>query len=90
MTKAEFIKAVAKRTGTTQSAAEEFVFASIDIIQKELSEGGSVDFTGFGKFYVKTRPEHEGKNPATGEAIVIPETNVPGFKPGKILKESVN
>lgn len=90
MTKSEFIKEIASRTNTTQNAAEEFVFAAIDTIQNELSEGGSVDFTGFGKFYVRTRAEREGTNPATGEAITIPETVVPVFKPGKLLKEAVN
>ena len=90
MTKSEFVKAVAKRTGTTQSDAEEFVFASIDIIQKELAEGGSVDFPGFGKFYVRERAEREGKVPGTGEIVIIPAATVPGFKPGKLLKEAVN
>ena len=90
MTKSEFVKEIASRTNTTQSVAEEFVFAAIDTIQRELSEGGSVDFTGFGKFYVRTRAEREGKNPATGESILIPETVVPVFKPGKLLKEAVN
>lgn len=90
MNKSEFIKAVAERTGKTQRETEDFVFAAMDVVKTELTEGGSVDFTGFGKFCVKVRPERQGKNPATGETITIPEANVPAFKPGKILKEAVN
>ena len=90
MTKSEFIKEIASRTNTTQNAAEEFVFAAIDTIQNELSEGGSVDFTGFGKFYVRTRAEREGTNPATGEAMEFAASNTPVFKAGKAFKEKVN
>ena len=89
MNKAEFVKAVAKRTGVTQNTAEEFVFAFQEIVREELAAGGTVDFTGFGKFYVKTRAERQGTNPATGEIMTIPETNVPGFKAGKILREAI-
>ena len=89
MNKGEFVREVAERTGTTVGTAEEFVYAAIDIIQRELRDGNSVEFSGFGKFYVRTRAEREGRNPGTGEAITIPETNVPVFKPGKLLKDAV-
>ncbi|MBQ9412374.1 MAG: HU family DNA-binding protein [Oscillospiraceae bacterium] len=89
MNKTEFIRAVAKRTGSTQRAAEDFIFAYQEVIREELSAGGSVDFTGFGRYYVKTRSERQGKNPSTGEVMVIPEAKVPSFKPGKILRDAV-
>ena len=89
MNKGEFVREVAERTGTTVGTAEEFVYAAIDIIQRELRDGNSVEFSGFGKFYVRTRAEREGRNPGTGEVITIPETNVPVFKPGKLLKDAV-
>ena len=90
MTKSEFIKAVAERMNTTQKQTEEFVYAAGEVIKAALSEGDSIDFTGYGKFYVKLRPERLGKSPQNGEVIVIPETNVPAFRPGKILKDAVN
>ena len=66
MNKSEFIKAVASRMNTTQKQTEEFVYAAGEVIKFALSEGDSVDFTGFGKFYVKLRPERQGKSPVTG------------------------
>ena len=44
---------------------------------------------GFGSFDLRKRKEREGRNPATGDVITIPEANVPVFKPGKKLKELV-
>jgi DNA-binding protein HU-alpha len=45
---------------------------------------------GFGSFVQKHRPERQGKNPQTGEAITIKASNSVGFKPGKALKDAVN
>ncbi|WP_161953012.1 HU family DNA-binding protein, partial [Escherichia coli] len=46
--------------------------------------------TGFGTFHVKERAARTGRNPQTGENIQIAAANIPGFKAGKGLKDSVN
>ena len=53
-------------------------------------EDGKVQIVGFGTFEVKERAEREGRNPATGQAMVIPATKTPKFKAGKALKDAVN
>ena len=90
MNKNEYIKAVAERTSTSTKEASNVVNAALDIIGEQLAAGESLEFTGFGKFYVKERAEREGKNPQTGEPITIAAAKVPAFKPGEALKDLIH
>lgn len=63
---------------------------ALDMITRELANGGKVQLTGFGTFEVKERNEREGTNPRTGATIVIPAHKAVTFRPGKTLKEIVN
>ncbi|MBT4485856.1 MAG: HU family DNA-binding protein, partial [Candidatus Latescibacteria bacterium] len=58
-------------------------------IEKALAKGDKVSLVGFGTFSVSKRAARMGRNPATGAPINIPAANVPKFKAGKKLKESV-
>ena len=73
---------------TKKNAAEivDFVF---DTIKSELSQGNTVDLSGFGKFEVKTRGERTGVNPKTKERIVVKASKSPAFKASKTLKDAV-
>lgn len=62
----------------------------LECIQEALSKGDKVQLVGFGTFEVKERAERKGRNPQTGEEILIPATVVPIFKAGKGLKEAVS
>ena len=66
------------------------VDAVLDTITDTLKGGGEITLVGFGKFLVRRREARQGRNPRTGEAIDIPAANMPSFKAGKALKESVN
>ncbi|MET0333600.1 MAG: HU family DNA-binding protein, partial [Rhizobacter sp.] len=44
----------------------------------------------FGSFSINRRPPRVGRNPRSGEQVVIPEKLVPHFKPGKALREAVD
>ena len=55
-----------------------------------LKSGDSVALVGFGTFSVKHRAARSGRNPQTGAEIQIAAANVPSFKAGKALKDSVN
>lgn len=89
MTKQEFINAVAEESSVTKTDVEKVVKASLDTIQKELVNGGSITFTGFGTFSTKETKEREGVNPKTLEKIKIPKSRKVSFKVGKSLKDSV-
>jgi DNA-binding protein HU-beta len=59
------------------------------IIERSLKKGAKVSLTGFGSFWVSRRPARNGINPATKQRIKLPEVNLPRFKAGKHLRESV-
>ena len=61
----------------------------LESIGEYLEEGETVDLTGFGKFEITERSEHQGINPATKEKIMIPATKNVKFRPSKSLKERV-
>jgi integration host factor subunit beta len=55
-----------------------------------LARGHRIEIRGFGSFSVSRRPSRVGRNPRSGEQVVIPEKLVPHFKPGKALREAVD
>jgi DNA-binding protein HU-beta len=86
MNRKEFVKAVAKRAGITKREAAAAINAIFEVIKETLKKGEEVRFTGFGTFKVITRRERRGRNPRTGEKIVIPAIRVVRFYPGAKLK----
>ena len=90
MNKAELIDAVAEASDISKAAATRAVDAVIDNISGALKKSEQVTLVGFGTFTVRDRAARIGRNPQTGEAIQIKASRVPGFKPGKALKDAVN
>ena len=89
MNKAELINAAADKAGLSKKDTEAAVNAAIDVIAECLADGDKVQLVGFGAFEVKCRAARIGRNPKTKEAIQIPASKVPVFKPGKALKDVV-
>ena len=89
MNKAELINAVAAAADVSKKDAEAVIVATVDAITKALAEGDRVQLVGFGSFEVKKRAARTGRNPKTKEAIEIPASKVPVFKPGKALKDTI-
>lgn len=89
MNKTEFIDAISEAADLSKAAAARAVKAMTDSITEELQKGGVVEIVGFGKFLVRERPERAGRNPKTGEPLVIKAANLPVFKAGKVLKDAL-
>ncbi len=89
MNKSELIELVAEKAGMSKKDSEKAVKAVLESITEGLVKGDKVQLVGFGTFEVRNRKEREGRNPATGEKIMIKALKVPAFKPGKALKEIV-
>ncbi len=89
MTKAELIEKVAEQTNLTKKVTEEVVESLFNNITSALGEGDKVVISGFGTFEVRERVGRTGRNPRTGEEIVIPAQKTPAFKVGKVLKDAV-
>ena len=90
MNKAELIDAIADSADISKAAASRALEAMITSITDTLKEGDQVSLVGFGTFSVKDRAARTGRNPQTGAPIEIAAAKVPGFKPGKVLKDAVN
>ena len=89
MNKTELIAAVADRTGLTKKDAEKAVSTALETITAALVSSDKVQLAGFGSFEVKTREARVGRNPRTNEAMEIPASKAPIFKPSKMLKDAV-
>ena len=89
MNKTEWIAAAAERAGLSKKDAERIRSAALEIAAETLEEGERVQLSGFGSFEVREREARVGRNPHTKEAVQIPASRVPVFKPSKVLKERV-
>jgi nucleoid DNA-binding protein len=90
MTKKEIVAKAAASAGISKSKAEVAINATLDEIAGALRSGQKVTFVGFGTFSTSHRKARMGRNPRTGATIQIAASNIPKFKAGKALKDSVN
>lgn len=87
--KNDIVEAISVTTGLTKHDSAIALDSIVKAIETALAKGESVQVIGFGTFEVRERAERKGRNPQTGEEIVIPATKVPAFKVGKALKDVV-
>ena len=90
MNKVELIARMAEVGEMTKKAAGENLDVIVKVITDALVEGDEVKISGFGTFCIADRAAREGRNPQTGEALIIAASKVPKFKASKALKEAVN
>jgi DNA-binding protein HU-beta len=89
MNKSELIALTAERSGMTKKDTERIINAALDAVSAAMADGDKVQLSGFGAFDVKTREARVGRNPHTKEAVNIPATKVPVFKPSKALRDLI-
>ena len=89
MNKKEPINTISETTSLSKKDAGAALDATIKTITDSLASGEDVILTGFGTFTVKERTAREGRNPATGEKMMIAVSKTPAFKAGKALKDAV-
>lgn len=90
MKKSDIVDAIAGKVGVPKAQVQQMVDDVFDQIADALTRGEKIDLRGFGTFSVRDSAARTGRNPQTGAPIAIPARRVPGFKPGKELKEKVN
>lgn len=90
MTKAEIVRSVADSTGEDKKIVADICNAFLFEIKEMLISGGNVEIAGFGKFKVVERKEKTGRNPRTGEEIIIPAHKTVNFSPSKVIKHVLN
>jgi integration host factor subunit alpha len=90
LTKAELIDAVYEKVGFSKKEAAELVELVFESMKEELCRGGAIKISGFGKFRVRQKKSRMGRNPQTGDAMVISARKVLTFTPSRILRDGIN
>ena len=90
VTKADIVDHVFEKVGFSKKEATEIVESIFDIVKRHLEEGQKVKVSGFGTFVVHDKQPRRGRNPQTGDSIVIRGRRVLGFKASPVLKKSLN
>lgn len=90
MNKNELVAKVAETADLSKADATRAVEAVIEGIIDELKRDGEVRIVGFGTFSISKREGGPGRNPRTGEQIMIAPSKVVRFRAGKQLKDAVN
>jgi integration host factor subunit alpha len=90
LTKAQIVNSISKQTGFPLNHSSEIIEALLEIIKRSLESGEDVLISGFGKFCVKEKGERRGRNPATGEDMMLRPRKVVTFRWSGKLKEKLN
>lgn len=91
MTKSELIEYLAeKQTQLQVKDVELSVKLLLDYMSDILASGDRIEIRGFGSFSLHYRAPRTGRNPKTGESVVLEGKYVPHFKPGKEMRDRVN
>lgn len=89
MTKAELIEEITAKTELKRRDVSDIVDNMLECVKGALQKGDKVQLIPFGSFEVRKRKAREGRNPKTGEKLMISARNVPAFHPGKDLRDAV-
>jgi integration host factor subunit alpha len=90
LTKAELIESVYEKVGFSKKEAADLVELVFESMKEELCKGGAIKISGFGKFRVRAKKSRMGRNPQTGDAMVISARKVLTFTPSRILRDGIN
>jgi integration host factor subunit alpha len=90
LTKVQIIEAVADQIGFPKNHSSEIVETLLELIKGSLESGEDVLISGFGKFCVKEKKERNGRNPATGEPMILAPRRVVTFTWSGKLRDKIN
>lgn len=89
MTKAEIVNDISKKTGIDKATVLTTVEAFMSSVKGSIENGENVYLRRFGSFILKKRAKKTARNISKNTTIIIPEHNIPAFKPAKTFVNSV-
>ena len=89
MTKADIVNEIAKNTGIDKASVLTTVESFMEVVRESLADNENVYLRGFGSFIVKKRAQKTARNISKNTTIIIPEHNIPAFKPAKAFVNQV-
>ncbi len=90
LTKIDIVEKIQSRNGFTKKKSIETVETLLEIIKRSLEFGENVLISGFGKFCIKEKKERRGRNPATGDSMMLAPRRVVTFKCSGKLRDKIN
>ena len=90
MTKADIVNQIQSKVGFSRQKTAEVVNDLFEIMKETLEKGEPIKISGFGSFEVRQKQSRRGRNPRTGDPIIIPKRKVLSFKPSQLLKKAIN
>ncbi len=90
LTKVKLVESIQSQTGFTKNKSSEIVETCLEIMKSTLGSGEDVMISGFGKFCVKEKKERKGRNPATGNGMMLTPRKVVTFKCSGKLRKRIN
>ncbi len=90
MTKADIVEQIYEQVGFSKKESAELVEKVFDAIKSTLASGEKVKIAGFGNFVVRGKNSRKGRNPQTGQEILLEARKVLTFKPSLVLKNLLN
>jgi integration host factor subunit alpha len=90
MTKADIVSQIQAKVGFSRQKTAEVVDDLFEIMKETLEKGEAIKISGFGNFEVRQKKARKGRNPQTGDSIIIPQRRVLSFKPSQLLKKAIN
>ena len=90
MTKADLVERVHDNIGFPKKEAAEIVDCVFEVIKTALEDGEKIKISGFGNFVVRHKNARKGRNPQTGQEILLEARKVLTFKPSLVLKNILN
>ncbi len=89
MTKADIVKEISKKTGIDNATVLASVEAFMDTVKEHMANEENVYLRGFGSFIIKKRAQKTARNISQNTTLIIPEHNIPAFKPAKTFLAQV-
>jgi integration host factor subunit alpha len=90
LTKIQIVESIQNQTGFPKNRSLEIIETLLEIIKRTLESGEDVLASGFGKFCVKEKKERKGRNPATGDTMMLEPRKVVTFKCSGNLRDRIN
>ena len=90
LTKTNIVDQVQEKIGYSRKRSSDLVETLIEIIKDTIGTGEDVLVSGFGKFCVKEKGSRKGRNPATGDDMMLEQRKVVTFKCSSVLRDRIN
>ena len=90
LTKIQIVKSIQNLTGFTKNRSSELIETLLEIIKSTLASGEDVMISGLGKFCVRDKKERRGRNPATGEDLMLASRKIVTFRCSGKFRDKIN